>query len=73
MGTLLDVCCDREERDMATIIQIVEQSGVYLGYLVGAMYVVVGVVFAAARIANSVGLVPEGAKGPIFEFLANFK
>jgi len=58
---------------MATIIQIVEQSGVVLGYLVGGMYVVMGVLFAAARVAHSAGLVPKEGKGPILEFLANFK
>jgi hypothetical protein len=58
---------------MATIMQIVEHSGVYLGYLVGITYIVVGVVFAVARIANSAGLVPENGKGPLVEFLSNFK
>jgi hypothetical protein len=58
---------------MATIMQIVEHSGVYLSYLVGFTYVVVGVMFAVARIANSAGLVPENGKGPLVEFLSNFK
>ena len=58
---------------MATIIQFVEMSGVYLGYFVGITYVLMGVLFALARVAITAGLVPEHGKGPIAEFLANFK
>lgn len=58
---------------MATIIQIIENSGSLLAYMVAGLYVVMGVLFAAARIAASLGLAPEEGKSALGDFLANFK
>jgi len=58
---------------MATIIQIIESSGSYLAYIVAGLYVGMGVLFVAARVAVSMGLAPEEGKSALGDFLANFK
>jgi hypothetical protein len=55
-------------------LAMIEGSGIFLGYLLAAIYIAAAFLFTVVKVGRLVGVLPErgGSGTPFNEFLANF-